>query len=68
MGRWLLDVVRLLGRMINKKELTSMIPVNMKLVVFEMLHSILRTCSLANVIGSSGDSSHFNLINGKAGN
>ena len=38
-----------------------MIPVNMKLVVFEMLHSILRTCSLATDIGSSEDSSHFNL-------
>lgn len=42
-----------------------MIPVNMKLVVFEILHSILRICSVATVTGSSGDSSHFNLIKGQ---
>ena len=45
-----------------------MISVNMEFVIAEMLHSNLRTCSVAAVTGSSGDSSHLNLIKGAVGN
>jgi hypothetical protein len=43
------------------EKLTFMIPVNMKLVVMLMLHSILSTFSCVIAGGSSAASSHFSL-------